>query len=283
VVLGDGTDADVLAVAEDPLEVAVQIFSVRGGRIRGQRGWVADKMDDAGTGELVERALLKLYDGETADAIPREILVPALPEDAAALGTWLVEQRGGPVDLRVPRRGDKRSLMDTVGRNAKQALATHKTRRASDLTTRSRALEEIQAALDLDAAPLRIECYDISNLQGSEVVASMVVFEDGLPKKNEYRRFVIRARGRDGGSDDVAAMQETITRRFRRMQEEQEADARDPDTGRPRRFAYAPGLVVVDGGPAAGGGRPGGDGRGGCAGRPRVRSRQAAGGGVAAR
>ena len=248
VVLGDGTDADVLAVAEDPLEVAVQIFSVRGGRIRGQRGWVADKTDDAGTGELVERALLKLYDGEAADGIPREVLVPALPEDDA-LATWLVEQRGGPVDLRVPRRGDKRSLMDTVGRNAKQALATHKTRRASDLTTRSRALEEIQAALDLDAAPLRIECYDISNLQGSEVVASMVVFEDGLPKKNEYRRFVIRARGRDGGSDDVAAMQETITRRFRRMQEEQEADARDPDTGRPRRFAYAPGLVVVDGGP----------------------------------
>jgi excinuclease ABC subunit C len=254
-------------VAEDPLEVAVQIFSVRGGRIRGQRGWVADKTDDAGTGELVERALLKLYDGEAADGIPREVLVPALPEDDA-LATWLVEQRGGPVDLRVPRRGDKRSLMDTVGRNAKQALATHKTRRASDLTTRSRALEEIQAALDLDAAPLRIECYDISNLQGSEVVASMVVFEDGLPKKNEYRRFVIRARGRDGGSDDVAAMQETITRRFRRMQEEQEADARDPDTGRPRRFAYAPGAGRGRRRARAGGGRPGGDGRGGCAGRP---------------
>jgi excinuclease ABC subunit C len=248
VVLGDGTDADVLAVAEDPLEVAVQIFSVRGGRIRGQRGWVADKMDDAGTGELVERALLKLYDGETADAIPREILVPSLPEDAAALATWLCASRGGAVDLRVPQRGDKRSLMETVGRNAKQALATHKTRRASDLTTRSRALEEIQEALDLDDAPLRIECFDISNLQGTEVVASMVVFEDGLPKKSEYRRFVVRARGRDGGSDDVASMHETITRRFKRMQEEQAEDARDPDTGRLRRFAYAPGLVVVDGG-----------------------------------
>jgi excinuclease ABC subunit C len=249
VVLGDGTDADVLAVAEDPLEVAVQIFSVRAGRIRGQRGWVADKTDDAGTGELVERALLKLYDGEAADGIPREVLVPALPDDAAALATWLGEHRGSGVDLRVPQRGDKRSLMETVERNAKQALATHKTRRASDLTTRSRALEEIQAALELDDAPLRIECFDISNLQGSEVVASMVVFEDGLPKKSEYRRFVIKARGRDGGSDDVASMRETITRRFRRMQEEIEQEARDPDTGRPRRFAYSPGLIVVDGGP----------------------------------
>ncbi|MDQ3629116.1 MAG: excinuclease ABC subunit UvrC [Actinomycetota bacterium] len=254
VVLGDGTDADVVALAEDPLEVAVQIFSVRGGRIRGQRGWVADKVDDAGTGELVEQALLKLYDGEAAEAIPREVLVPVLPADAAVVAAWLTQRRGGgAVDLRVPRRGDKRSLMQTLERNASQALATHKTKRASDLTTRSRALEEIQHALDLDDAPLRIECFDVSHLQGSEVVASMVVFEDGLPKKSEYRRFVVRTRGRDGGADDVASMHETVTRRFRRMQEEQEADAAsalDPGTGRPRRFAYAPGLVVVDGGPA---------------------------------
>ncbi|MGI8614020.1 MAG: excinuclease ABC subunit UvrC [Nocardioidaceae bacterium] len=246
VVLGDGTDADVVALAEDPLEVAVQIFSVRTGRIRGQRGWVADKTDDAGSGDLVERALVKLYDGETAEAIPREVLVPALPADAAALAAWLAARRGGHVDLRVPLRGDKRALMETVARNAKQSLATHKTRRASDLTTRSRALEEIQLALGLDDAPLRVECFDVSNLQGTEVVASMVVFEDGLPRKSDYRRFVIR--GVDG-QNDVASIHETILRRFRRMHEDQEAEVRDPDTGRPRRFAYTPGLVVVDGGP----------------------------------
>jgi excinuclease ABC subunit C len=257
VVFGDGTDADVIGLAEDPLEVAVQIFAVRGGRIRGQRGWVADKTDDADTGGLVERALLKLYDGEADDAIPREVLVPTLPDDAAAVAEWLCQRRGGRVDLRVPKRGDKRSLMETVERNATQALATHKTKRASDLTTRSRALEEIQRALGLDEAPLRIECFDVSNLQGTEVVASMVVFEDGLPRKSDYRRFTIR--GVDG-QNDVAAMEETITRRFRRMLEDRaavaEAEASEPgsggllnpETGRPRKFAYRPGLVVVDGG-----------------------------------
>ncbi|MDQ3104673.1 MAG: excinuclease ABC subunit UvrC [Actinomycetota bacterium] len=257
VVLGDGTDADVVALREDPLEVAVQIFSVRGGRVRGQRGWVADKVDDAGTGDLVERALVQLYDGESGDAVPREILVPALPEDAAALEAWLTERRRGRVAVRVPQRGDKRALLETVGRNAAQSLAVHKTRRASDLTTRNRALEEIQRALALDEAPLRIECYDVSNLQGTQVVASMVVFEDGLPRKSEYRRFIIR--GVDG-QNDVASMHETITRRFRRMLDDQidkgvsDSDGDgpllvDPETGRPRKFAYAPGLVVVDGGP----------------------------------
>ncbi|MGH3498755.1 MAG: excinuclease ABC subunit UvrC [Nocardioidaceae bacterium] len=259
VVLGDGTDADVVALVEDPLEAAVQIFSVRGGRIRGQRGWVADKVDDADTGGLVERALVKLYDGEVADAIPREVLVPALPEDSEALQVWLQDRRGGTVSLRVPQRGDKRALMETVERNARQSLVVHKTKRASDLTTRNRALEEIQQALDLPEAPLRIECYDVSNLQGTEVVASMVVFEDGLPRKGEYRRFVIRS---VDGQNDVASMHETITRRFRRLLDERarsgdpdlgvEADGPlliDPETGKPRKFAYTPGLVVVDGGP----------------------------------
>jgi len=262
VVLGDGTDADVIALADDPLEVGVQIFSVRGGRIRGQRGWVADKTDDAGTGAMVERAMMKLYDGEPAEAIPREVLVPALPDDADAVADWLTRQRGSQVAIRVPQRGDKRSLMETVERNAKQALILHKTKRASDLTTRTRALEELQVALDLPEAPLRIECYDISNLQGTEVVASMVVFEDGLPRKSEYRRFVIRG---VEGQNDVASMHETITRRFRRYLDERAALAApeiasedpaadgprlvDPDTGKPRKFAYAPGLVVVDGGP----------------------------------
>jgi len=260
VVLGDGTDADVLALREDPLEVAVQIFTVRDGRVRGQRGWVADKVDDAGTGDLVERALVQLYDGESGDAIPREVLVPELPADTTALQQLLTDRRGGRVGIRVPQRGDKRALLETVARNAAESLAVHKTRRASDLTTRNRALEEIQKALRLDEAPLRIECYDVSNLQGTQVVASMVVFEDGLPRKSEYRRFVIRG---VEGQNDVASMDETITRRFRRMLDDQldrgptttgtEDDGPllvDPDTGRPRRFAYAPGLVVVDGGPA---------------------------------
>ncbi len=260
VVLGDGTDADVVAFADDPLEVAVQIFYVRGGRIRGQRGWVADKTEDVDTGELVERFLLQLYDGEAGDGIPREVLVPAVPDDAPALEQWLSDLRGSRVSVRVPQRGDKKALQETVARNALQALGLHKTKRASDLTTRNRALEEIQAALELPTAPLRIECYDISNLQGTEVVGSMVVFEDGLARKGEYRRFVIRG---VEGQNDVASMHEVITRRFRRLLDDraQEPDLGnggegeegpmliDPETGRPRKFAYVPGLVVVDGGP----------------------------------
>ncbi|NYG57768.1 excinuclease ABC subunit C [Nocardioides daedukensis] len=258
VVLGDGTDADVIAVAEDPLEVAVQIFYVRGGRIRGQRGWVADRVEEGDTGQLVENFLLQLYGGEEGDTIPREILVPALPPELETMEELLAERRGGRVAIRVPQRGDKKTLQATVARNALQALGLHKTKRASDLTTRNRALEEIQAALTLDDVPLRIECYDISNLQGTEVVASMVVFEDGLSRKGEYRRFVIKS---VDGQNDVASMHEVITRRFRRMLDEQATSAQvstdetegpmlvDPETGRPRKFAYAPGLVVVDGGP----------------------------------
>ncbi|HET6651955.1 MAG TPA: excinuclease ABC subunit UvrC [Nocardioides sp.] len=266
VVLGDGTDADVIAVSEDPLEVAVQIFIVRGGRVRGQRGWVADKVDDADTAGLMHGFLQQLYADEAADGIPREVLVPALPDDQEALELWLTDKRGAKVSIRVPQRGDKKALQETVARNALQALGLHKTKRASDLTTRNRALEEIQIALELPTAPLRIECFDISNLQGTEVVGSMVVFEDGLARKSEYRRFVVR--GVDG-QNDVASMHEVVTRRFRRLLDERaempdldglhqratgDIDAEgpmlvDPDTGRPRKFAYAPGLLVVDGGP----------------------------------
>ncbi|WP_110241367.1 excinuclease ABC subunit UvrC [Nocardioides gilvus] len=255
VVLGDGTDADIIALAEDPLEVAVQIFYVRGGRIKGQRGWVADRMDGGDTAHLVEEFLLQLY-GDDAESIPREILVPKLPTDVATMEELLTHLRGSKVSVRVPQRGDKKALQETVARNAAQALVLHRTKRASDLTTRNLALEEIQQALGLEEIPLRIECYDVSNLQGTEVVASMVVFEDGLARKSEYRRFVIRD---VEGQNDVASMHEVITRRFRRLLDEQAKTAMpgdeagpmlvDPDTGRPRKFAYAPSLVVVDGGP----------------------------------
>ncbi|MFJ5830428.1 excinuclease ABC subunit UvrC [Streptomyces sp. NPDC093089] len=263
VVLADATDADLIALAEDELEAAVQIFHVRGGRVRGQRGWVTDKVEAVDTAGLVEHALQQLYGEESGEAVPKEVLVPALPEDTAAVTAWLSGRRGSNVSLRVPQRGDKKDLMETVARNAQQALVLHKTKRASDLTTRSRALEEIAEALDLESAPLRIECFDISHLQGEDVVASMVVFEDGLPRKSEYRRFQIKG---FEGQDDVRSMHEVISRRFKRYLAEKDrtgewgpvgdGDGEVPgggevpaeDDGRPKRFAYPPQLVVVDGG-----------------------------------
>ncbi|MFI8512569.1 excinuclease ABC subunit UvrC [Streptomyces sp. NPDC085460] len=256
VVLADATDADLIALAEDELEAAVQIFHVRGGRVRGQRGWVTDKVEAVSTAGLVEHALQQLYGEESGDTVPKEVLVPALPEDAEAVTLWLSGRRGSQVSLRVPQRGDKKDLMTTVARNAQQALVLHKTKRASDLTTRSRALEEIAEALDLESAPLRIECFDISHLQGEDVVASMVVFEDGLPRKSEYRRFQIKG---FEGQDDVRSMHEVIGRRFRRYLAEKERTGEwgeegevtvdeAGDDGRPKRFAYPPQLVVVDGG-----------------------------------
>ncbi len=270
VVLGDGTDADVIAMAAEPLEVSVMVFHVRGGRIRGRRGWVADRTAEQPPSELVGTFLTQLYgaagelevtDGEVNGErrpIPKEVLVPVLPEEADIVREWLCERRGSQVDLRVPQRGDKRTLMDTVTRNAEEALARHKTKRSGDLTARTTALEDLQEALGLPTPPLRIECYDVSNLQGTNVVASMVVFEDGLARKSEYRHFTIRS---VDGQDDVASMYEVITRRFSRMLAEQEvlkgagsAEAGapslvDPATGKALKFAYTPSLVVVDGGP----------------------------------
>ena len=258
VVLGDGTDADVVAFADDDLEAAVQVFHVRGGRVRGQRGWIVEKSGDpeqSGQEHLVEQFLTQFY-GEQAELggaadeatnpVPREVLVPVLPPNAEQLAAWLSGLRGSRVSLRVPVRGDKRTLAETVARNAHEALAQHKLKRAGDFNARSEALQSIQDSLGLADAPLRIECVDISHVQGTDVVASLVVFEDGLPRKSDYRHYAIREAAGEGRSDDVASIAEVTRRRFLRHV----SDAQ-PEPGteqRPRRFAYPPNLFVVDGG-----------------------------------
>ncbi|NOQ99253.1 excinuclease ABC subunit UvrC [Mycolicibacterium fortuitum] len=258
VVLGDGTDADVVAFADDDLEAAVQVFHVRGGRVRGQRGWIVEKSGDpeqSGQEQLVEQFLTQFY-GEQAELggaadeatnpVPREVLVPVLPPNADELAAWLSGLRGSRVSLRVPVRGDKRTLAETVQRNAHEALAQHKLKRAGDFNARSEALQSIQGTLGLAEAPLRIECVDISHVQGTDVVASLVVFEDGLPRKSDYRHYAIREAAGGGRSDDVASIAEVTRRRFLRHVSDAQPD---PSTDqRPRRFAYPPNLFVVDGG-----------------------------------
>ena len=246
VVLGDGTNADVFALASDELEAAVGVFHVRAGRIRGRRGFVVERVEDVSDAQLIDHLLEQFYGGESGEDVPREILVSTAPADRAWLTRWLEERRGGPVSIKVPQRGDKRGLMAELAGNASQALSLHKTRRAGDLTVRSQAMAEIQQALGLAEAPLRIECIDVSNLQGTDVVASMVVFEDGIAKKADYRRFNIR-----NTTDDTAGIHEVVSRRFARYLQERHEDT-DPGIesgeGSGRKFAYPPNLLVVDGG-----------------------------------
>jgi excinuclease ABC subunit C len=262
-------DFDIAAFAEDDLEAAVQVFFVRRGRVVGRRGFVVDKVEALDTSALAATFVQQLY-GDRADEVPREIFLPVEPEGAEALREWLAGLRGRPVDFRVPRRGEKRALLETVAANAREAFATHKLKRASDFDARARGLKELQEALDLPEAPLRIECYDISNLQGSQVVGSMVVFEDGLPRKSEYRRFEVRS---VEGQDDVASLREVLTRRLARLASErdepeeaegsgepqggapvQREGSGEPQGGAPvelgrrKKFAYPPNLIVVDGG-----------------------------------
>lgn len=249
VVLGDGTDADLFALVADELEAAVQVFHVRSGRITGQRGFIVERVDDTAPDGLVAAMLGQFYGGEEPERVPREVLVSQTPTDLAGLRGWLTERRGSQVEIRVPQRGDKRGLMGELSKNAEQALAMHKLRRAGDLTTRSLALSELQEALELPEAPLRIECIDVSNLAGTDVVASLVVFEDGLPRKSDYRRFNISS-----PKDDTAAIAEVVNRRFRRyLQERHEGtgaqlDATEEGPRAGTSFAYPPSLLVIDGG-----------------------------------
>jgi len=257
VVLPDGVDTDVFGIEEDELAAAVQQFVIRGGRVRGVRSWVVDKEIAVTTGELVEQMLESAYENEPP---PREIIVPALPDDATALETWLaaMRPRGGAVSLRTAQRGDKAAVLQTATLNAKQALMLYKSRRSSDYVARTQALNDIQDALGLAEAPLRMECYDVSHLGGTNIVASMVVFEDGLPKKSAYRKFSV-----NGYADDLESLHQVLTRRLAHLQDddiggieedEPETDAELADEEgtaaerRRRRFAYRPGLIIVDGG-----------------------------------
>ncbi|HEX9258105.1 MAG TPA: excinuclease ABC subunit UvrC [Acidimicrobiales bacterium] len=234
-------DIDLIGVAEDDLEAAVQVFFVRKGRVVGRKGFIVDKVEDVAPEGLLARILEDMYGDEPALGVPKQVLVPVEPEAITVYEEWLSAQRGSRVQVRVPQRGDKRDLHETVTRNAKEELTRHRLRRAADHNSRARALNELQDALGLPEAPLRIECYDMAHLHGSDYVGSMVVFEDGLPRKAEYRRFKVKG---VPGNDDFAAMEEVLTRRLAAY-----LDERDRPVGeRPGRFAYPPQLLLVDGG-----------------------------------
>lgn len=285
VVLDDGADADVFSLVSDELDAAVHVFHVRGGRVRGTRGWVIERVDEADDAALMSRLLEQVYSLASGSqpeagkaekvaavsvddvahtptsAVPREVLVSVDPQEKELIARWLGQLRGASVAVRVPRRGPKAQLMETVTENARQALTLHRTKRAGDITARSQALEQLAESLNLLGAPLRIECYDVSHTGGENQVASMVVFEDGMPRKDAYRTYNIRGQDGTGTPDDTSAMSEVLTRRFSRLlAEEAGLEGEDEDgvpyasgpieaaTGRPKRFSYRPDLVVVDGG-----------------------------------
>ena len=235
VVFTDNTDADLFGVADDDLTAAVSLFRVRGGRIRGVRGWVVDKEIERSTEDLIEYLLQNVYGETSANDVPKEILVPSLPTNRDLISQWLSELRGSKVDLRVAQRGDKRALAETALTNAKHALGLYKLRRTADFTARSDALSQLQKALNLNSAPLRIECFDISHLGGTGIVGSMVVFEDGLPKKSQYRKFNI-----EDSTDDTDSIYQVLTRRLKYLN--------DGVSDNDNKFSYRPGLLVVDGG-----------------------------------
>ena len=234
-------DLDVIGIEGDDLEAAVQVFYVRRGRVMGRKGFIVDKVEDVTPGQLMGHVLEGLYAETDGSSVPKEVLVPDLPDDPEVYTDWLSGARGSRVAIRVPQRGDKRALQAMVTQNAKEELVRSRLKRASDHNARARALNALQETLGLPDPPLRIECYDMSHIQGSDYVGSMVVMEDGLAKKSEYRRFKIRE---VPGNDDFAAMEEVLTRRLTAFLAE-----RDRPVGeRPRKFAYPPNLLVVDGG-----------------------------------
>ncbi|HEX2046576.1 MAG TPA: excinuclease ABC subunit UvrC [Acidimicrobiales bacterium] len=235
-------DLDVIGISGDDLEAAVQVFYVRKGRVMGRKGFVVDKVEDVTPEQLVSHVLEGLYYDADPSSVPKEVLVPDMPDDPDLYVEWLSGQRGSNVRIRVPQRGDKRALQAMVTQNAKEEFVRHRLKRASDHNARARALNALQDALDLPYPPLRIECFDMSHIQGSDYVGSMVVMEDGLPKKSEYRRFKIRD---VPGNDDFAAMEEVLTRRLTALLAERDRPV--GSVGR-RKFSYPPNLLVVDGG-----------------------------------
>jgi excinuclease ABC subunit C len=237
-------DLDIIGIADDELEAAVQVFFVRKGRVVGRKGFIMDKVEELSPGGVVDRVLEEMYGDQPPLGIPSQVLVPVVPDDAETYAEWLRHLKGSIVQIRVPQRGDKKELQETVTVNAREEFVRHRMRRATDHNSRSRALSELQDALGLPEAPLRIECYDMAHLQGTDYVGSMVVMEDGLPNKREYRRFKVKD---VPGNDDYAAMREVLTRRLSAYVEE-----RDQPVGergeRPGKFAYPPQLLLVDGG-----------------------------------
>jgi excinuclease ABC subunit C len=236
-------DLDIIGLVDDELEAAVQVFFVRKGRVVGRKGFIVDKVEELSPGKLVDRILEEMYGDAPPLGIPTQVLVPVLPDDAETYVEWLRHLRGGQVQIRVPQRGDKRELQETVTINAREEFARHRLRRASDHNSRSRALSELQELLQLPEAPLRIECYDMAHLQGTDYVGSMVVMEDGLPNKREYRRFKVKD---VPGNDDYAAMREVLTRRLTAFLDER--DTVQEEGVKPGRFSYPPQLLLVDGG-----------------------------------